>query len=61
MLVFIPRETKHRISNITDEPVKFIEVQIGDSFDESDIVRLEDDYGRSTTPGNIDTSKIKLS
>jgi mannose-6-phosphate isomerase-like protein (cupin superfamily) len=60
MLIFIPRETKHRIANITDEPVKFIEVQIGDSFDEYDITRLEDDYGRADTPGNIDTSKIKL-
>jgi mannose-6-phosphate isomerase-like protein (cupin superfamily) len=60
MLVFIPRETKHRIANITDEEVKFIEVQIGDSFDEYDIVRLEDDYGRADTPGNIDVSKIKL-
>lgn len=61
MLVFIPKETKHRIANISDEPVKFIEVQIGDSFEESDIVRLEDDYGRSDTPGNVDTSAINLS
>ena len=26
--------------------VKFVEVQVGSICDESDIVRLEDDYGR---------------
>jgi mannose-6-phosphate isomerase-like protein (cupin superfamily) len=44
--VFIPVGTAHRIENLGDEPVEFIEVQVGDRLDESDIVRLEDRYGR---------------
>jgi|GEM_PF-740642 len=43
----IPREAKHRIRNPGDVPCVFIEVQTGDYFGEDDIVRLEDDYGRS--------------
>ena len=42
----IPLGAKHRAVNETDEIVQFIEVQTGESFDESDIVRIEDDYGR---------------
>lgn len=45
--VFIPRGAKHRISNPGDEPVLFVEVQVGDSFAEDDIVRYEDDYRRA--------------
>ena len=45
--VFIPLETAHRIENTGTEPLEFIEVQVGDKLDESDIVRLEDRYGRS--------------
>ena len=45
--VFIPVETAHRIENAGEEPLEFIEVQIGDKLDESDIVRLEDRYGRA--------------
>lgn len=44
--VFIPRETKHRVSNRGGEPFIFIEVQVGDYFGEDDIVRFEDKYGR---------------
>jgi hypothetical protein len=36
----------HRIENTGREPLIFVEVQLGDSFDEGDIERLEDDYGR---------------
>ena len=43
----IPRETRHRVRNPGDVPCVFIEVQTGDYFGEDDIVRLEDDYGRS--------------
>ena len=42
----IPLGAKHRAWNETDEPVTFIEVQTGESFEEEDIVRLEDDYSR---------------
>ena len=43
----IPVEAKHRAWNKTDAPVTFIEVQTGTSFEETDIVRLEDDYNRT--------------
>jgi mannose-6-phosphate isomerase-like protein (cupin superfamily) len=45
--VHIPVGTAHRIANRGSEPVVFIEVQYGPKLDESDIVRLEDRYGRS--------------
>lgn len=44
--VFIPLGAKHRIMNLTDKPVVFIEVQTGTYFGEEDIVRLEDEYHR---------------
>jgi mannose-6-phosphate isomerase len=37
----------HRVQNPGTEPLVFVEVQQGDYFGEDDIVRLEDDYGRS--------------
>jgi mannose-6-phosphate isomerase len=43
----IPLGAQHRIENIGDEPLVFIEVQQGEYFGEDDIVRLEDDFGRS--------------
>lgn len=43
----IGRGTAHRCANETDTDVVFIEVQSGDYFGEDDIVRLEDDFGRS--------------
>lgn len=42
----IPRMVPHRISNFEKEKLVFIEVQTGDSFDEDDIVRLDDIYNR---------------
>ena len=44
--VDIKTGSKHRISCISTEPLIFIEVQTGSSFDEEDIVRYEDDFGR---------------
>ena len=44
--VDIPLEAAHRIENIGDTQLTFVEVQRGDYFGEDDIVRLEDDYGR---------------
>lgn len=44
--VFIPLRTAHRIENLGDVDVVFIEVQQGSQLDEDDIVRLEDIYGR---------------
>lgn len=36
----------HRIENTGSVPLVFIEVQHGTSFEEDDIERLEDDFGR---------------
>ena len=44
--IIIEKEEKHRIENVGEEDLVFIEVQTGESFDESDIVRYEDSYGR---------------
>ena len=44
--VFIPRRTPHRLSVIGEEPVRILEISLGE-FDEEDIVRLEDVYGRA--------------
>ncbi len=44
--VYIPVETKHRIANDTDDTLIFIEVQTGDTLDENDIERFDDQYGR---------------
>ena len=46
-VVYIPVTEKHRMSNFTDKPVVFIEVQNGDYLGEDDIVRYEDIYGRA--------------
>jgi mannose-6-phosphate isomerase len=45
----IPRNSAHRVINTTTDNINltFIEVQTGDYFGEDDIIRLEDDYGRS--------------
>jgi mannose-6-phosphate isomerase-like protein (cupin superfamily) len=41
--------SKHRISCGRSEPLVFIEVQTGSSFAEDDIVRYEDDFGRTNS------------
>jgi mannose-6-phosphate isomerase-like protein (cupin superfamily) len=43
--IFIPRETIHRLSAVGESPVRILEISFG-AFDENDIVRLEDVYGR---------------
>lgn len=45
--VYIKRNELHRIENIGETPLIFIEIQTGFSFDESDIIRIEDDFGRN--------------
>lgn len=44
--VFVKRGTRHRIACASEVPVEIIEVQVGESFAEEDIVRYSDDYGR---------------
>ena len=43
--LYIPRGTVHRLSATGDEPVRILEVSFGE-FEEGDIVRLDDVYGR---------------
>lgn len=45
--VDIPIGSSHRISNTGADELVFVEVQHGSYFGEDDIVRLDDDYGRS--------------
>ena len=44
--IYIPKDTIHRIENIGEEELIFIEIQLGEILKEEDIIRLEDDYGR---------------
>jgi mannose-1-phosphate guanylyltransferase/mannose-6-phosphate isomerase len=43
---FIPKGSKHRLSNLSNAPIELIEVQVGDYLGEDDIERFEDNYGR---------------
>ena len=43
--VFIPRGTVHRLSSSAEKEVRILEISFGE-FDEEDIVRLDDVYGR---------------
>jgi bifunctional ADP-heptose synthase (sugar kinase/adenylyltransferase) len=44
----IPKKSKHRIINKEKEDLIFIEVQTGESFEEADIIRIKDDYKRTS-------------
>ena len=44
---YIPLGEKHRLRNPGKIPLKIVEVQSGDYLGEDDIVRFEDDYGRT--------------
>jgi mannose-6-phosphate isomerase len=50
--VFIPRTTAHRLSAPADRAVRILEVSFGE-FDEEDIVRLDDVYGRAPVQGGV--------
>jgi mannose-6-phosphate isomerase-like protein (cupin superfamily) len=43
--IFIPKQTKHRLSNNSSETIRMFEVAYGDVQDE-DKVRYEDKYNR---------------
>ena len=45
-MIHIPVETKHRLENTGETLLELIEIQLGESFEESDIVRFDDDYQR---------------
>ena len=44
--IHIPLQAKHRITNSGQDPLCFVEVQLGTYFGEDDIVRYQDDYKR---------------
>jgi mannose-6-phosphate isomerase-like protein (cupin superfamily) len=44
-IFYVPRHTEHRVTGGPDG-ISFLEIAFGD-FDESDIVRLQDNYGRA--------------
>ena len=43
----VPRGARHRLSNEADGELVVVEVQRGDYTGEDDIIRLDDDYGRT--------------
>jgi len=45
-VVHVPKEAQHRMTNNSDQPLVFVEVQLGDYLGEDDITRLQDDYNR---------------
>ena len=44
--IYIPVGVLHRMENIGQDNVEFIETQIGDYLGEDDIIRYQDDFGR---------------
>lgn len=46
-VIYIPKQTLHRIENIGDEELVFIETQVGEYLGEDDIIRYSDDFGRN--------------
>lgn len=43
----VPKKKIHRMQNTRKTPLVFIETQFGDYLEEDDIIRIEDDFGRS--------------
>ncbi|MEK7089370.1 MAG: phosphomannose isomerase type II C-terminal cupin domain [Patescibacteria group bacterium] len=53
---FVEVGQHHRVS-AGDEPLEFLEIAFGD-FDENDIVRLEDKYGRKGSPPSHEKTRL---
>lgn len=45
-MIFIQKQSKHRLSNNSSENLIIIEMWYGENLDENDIERFEDEYGR---------------
>jgi mannose-6-phosphate isomerase-like protein (cupin superfamily) len=45
--IYIPIGAVHRVQNHGSTPLTFIEIQTGEILDENDIIRYEDNYGRT--------------
>ena len=50
--IYIPALSKHRIKNTSDDILTFIEVNLGGYIEEDDIVRISDNYGRTSKEKN---------
>ena len=46
--IYIPQGAKHRLANAGKDTLEIVEVQVGGYLGEDDIVRFEDQYGRTT-------------
>jgi mannose-6-phosphate isomerase len=46
MILDVPIESEHRIGNIGEQPLVFIETAVGEYLGEDDIMRIDDDYCR---------------
>ena len=44
--ITIPKNSKHRLANLSSELLIIFEIQFGNLLDEKDILRHEDRYGR---------------
>lgn len=44
--IIIPKNTTHRVTNLGEDTLVFVEIQVGDYLEEDDIIRLDDDFGR---------------
>lgn len=42
--IYIPKGKKHRLENMTKQPLRIVEVQTGNYLEEDDIERFEDDF-----------------
>lgn len=49
---------KHRIAAFGNEPLVFVEIQTGESFEETDIVRVADKYGRIKKKKDDETGSL---
>ncbi len=45
--IYIPKKCKHRLSNLSKDPLVIIEIQSGSYLGEDDIIRFDDMYGRN--------------
>jgi len=43
----VPVQAKHKVKNIGQDDLIFVEIQLGEYFGEDDIVRISDEYGRA--------------
>ena len=45
--IFVPKNTKHKITNRSAKPLIILETQLGSILSEQDIIRFDDQYNRT--------------